>query len=128
MNAYINAWKSFLVDKWGLAEEFADRAAALVVWCSYYGLQPQITSGYRSKEYQAYLVDQWKKGNPNVHTPLPPGKSLHNNTTWTGKPAALAIDMVTNNSTSAGYLAKQLGLVWGGKSDHVHFGLRGGHL
>lgn len=128
MDEYIKAWAKYLIDKWGLAADFAGKAAALVVWCAYYGLNPRITSGYRDEDFQQYLVDEWKRGNPNVHTPLPPGKSLHNATTWYGSPAALAMDMQTSNSYNAGYLAKQLGLVWGGKNDAVHFGLRSGTL
>lgn len=128
MNDYIAAWKKFLVDSWGLAEEFAEKAAALVVWCAYYGLAPRINSGYRDEAFQQYLVDEFKKGNPNVHNPLPPGKSLHNAKTWYGAPAALAMDMSTNNAYNAGYLAKQFGLVWGGKNDAVHFGARSGTL
>ena len=128
INAYIDAWQKFLVKSWGLSQDFAPRAAALVVWCAFYGLSPFITSGYRSEEVQAYLVDQWKKGNPNVHNPLPPGKSLHQGKNWIGDPAALAMDMQTNNPDSAGYLAKQLGIVWGGRNDEVHFALRSGTL
>ena len=128
MDEYIKAWTQYLIDKWGLSPDFAPRAAALVCWSAYYGLRPQITSGYRSPEFQAYLVDEWKKGNPNVHTPLPPGKSLHNNTTWYGAPASLALDMVTTPPEIAAYLGKQLGVVWAGKNDKVHFALRGGTL
>jgi len=125
---FIKSWSRYLVDEWGLDPEFSKRAAALVVWCSHYRLNPRITSGYRDKAFQQYLVDEWNKGNPNVHTPLPPGKSLHNATNWYGGPAALAMDMQTSNSFSAGYLAKQLGLVWGGEKDVVHFGYRSGTL
>jgi len=128
MNEYIKAWTKYLIDHWGLDDDFAERAAALVVYCSYYKLRPEITSGYRSDKEQAFLIDQAKRGNPNVHTPLPVGKSLHGNTTWWGAPAALAMDMVTSNPAIAGYLAKQLGIVWAGKTDYVHFGARRGVL
>ena len=128
MNEYIKAWKKYLIDRWGLDDEFAEKAAALVILCAYYKLRPEITSGYRSTETQAFLVDQAARGNPNVHQPLPPGKSLHNNETWWGEPAALALDMVTSIPSSAGRIAAALGLVWGGQSDSVHFGARRGVL
>ena len=128
ISQYLKTLKNYLVDTWELDPDFAEKAAQLVYYCLAYRLRPEITSGYRSPERQAELVAAWNSGNPNVHTPLPPGKSLHNNTTWYGKPAALALDMVTSSPSLAGRIAAALGLVWGGENDYVHFALRRGTL
>jgi hypothetical protein len=128
VDAYTKSWVDFLKKEWLLENNFASLAARLVVYCYFYNLRPTITSGYRSRETQAWLVDEWKRGNPNVHTPLPPGKSLHNNTTWIGSPASLALDMVTSTPARAGIIARYLGITWGGPRDPVHFATRGGHL
>ncbi len=125
---YVKSWEKYLVDKWQLASEFAPLAARLIVYCHVYGLRPIITSGYRSPEQQQVLVDEWKKGNPNVTTPLPPGKSLHQNKTWYGKPASLAMDMVVNNYEKAGIIAKYFKVAWAGPGDKVHFAYRRGTL
>ena len=125
---YVKIWKKYLEERWKISDTWSEKAAALVIYCSLYRLNPQITSGYRTKEEQARLVGAANAGNPYVHTPLPPGKSLHNACTWYGKPASLAMDMVTNNAYSAGSIAKYLGLVWGGPRDHVHFAERRGTL
>jgi hypothetical protein len=128
IDSYVDQWSNYLSEKWGVDRQFSVSAATVFIYCSLYGLRPVITSGYRSPERQAELVAAEKAGNPNVHTPLPPGKSLHNNRNWLGQPASLAIDMVTNNPKTAGIIAKHFGVVWGGLRDEVHFAARGGML
>lgn len=124
---YVKNWRNYL-QKQGMDEEFSRKAASLIVACSYYGIQPQITSIFRSAAQQKALVDAYKKGTPGIYTPLPPGKSLHGNTTWWGAPASLAMDMVVNNTTTSSYLAKYYGITWGGARDPVHYASRGGTL
>jgi hypothetical protein len=126
-NDYFSAYEKYLVDNWKLDSSFAKSAAKVLAYCVYYNLHPQITSGYRNKEQQADLVARWKAGDPNVTTPMPPGKSLHNNTTWWGSPAALAMDMVVSNFAYAGWIAHYFRLSWAAR-DPVHFALRGGEL
>lgn len=128
---YIKQWKDYLVDKWGLNADFAEKLSNFILWCAYFGIRPTITSGYRSPEYQAKLVEEYKKGNPNVITPLPPGKSLHNNRTWFGSPDSLACDIVfnpDNRNNTAIFIARQLGIAAAGEPDYVHFGARSGTL
>ncbi len=76
------------------------------------GLEPILTSGYRSISAQKRLYDRWLRG---AH-PLPvapPGRSYHN--------YGLAIDMVSKNNAALGRLWETWGGKWGGTRDSVHF-------
>jgi len=116
------------VSTWGLNNEFSKKIALLILAINQAGIHFTITSGYRSADQQKELIRQYQAGNKNIYTPLPVGKSLHGNTTWYGSPDSLAMDISTGNPSYAGRLSKSLGIVWGGLSDPVHFGARGGTL
>lgn len=125
---YVKSWSEYLDKTWGINPEFSKKAARLILEIHRARLRFTITSGYRSPETQQRLVDEWRAGNKAVYTPLPPGQSWHNHTNWLGQPDALAIDIWTSYPPTAGYIARQLGLVWGGTKDPVHFALYGGRM
>lgn len=75
------------------------------------GLEPRITSVYRSWEKQRMLRDRWESGESQLYAALP-GKSKHQ--------YGLAFDMVTRNNTALGNLWKQMGGNWW-NSDYPHF-------
>lgn len=76
------------------------------------GLNPILTSGYRSISSQTRLYNRWLRG---AH-PYPvarPGTSYHN--------YGRAIDLVTRNNAALGQLWETWGGKWGGARDVVHF-------
>ena len=88
-------------------------ARALVEVARDYGLNPRITSTYRSLAEQKRLYARYLQG----RHPLPvavPGKSLHN--------YGLAIDLVSSDNAWLGKVWSYWGGRWGGARDPVHFG------
>jgi len=113
--------RKYLVPQWGLDAGFAIQVARLFYWFWYYGLNPQITSGYRSAKKQADLRRRYEAGDPSVVYP-PAAKSLHCTTGFLGGPGAKAVDISTNEPYTAAILARQLGLKPGYEyGDDVHF-------
>ena len=78
---------------------------------SQYGMQPRITSVYRSWDKQRVLRERWEKGQSNLYA-APPGQSKHQ--------YGLAFDMVTTDNTALGNLWKRMGGKWY-PSDYPHF-------
>lgn len=76
------------------------------------GLNPILTSGYRSIEAQKRLYARWLRG-ANPYPVARPGTSMHN--------YGLAIDLVTTNNSALGNYWVSLGGRWGGARDPVHF-------
>lgn len=77
------------------------------------GLQPRITSTYRSIPRQARLYNEYRAGRRELPA-APPGRSLHN--------YGMAFDMVATDLTGLGELWASVGGRWGGPRDPVHFG------
>lgn len=75
------------------------------------GLQPRITSVYRSFERQRVLRERWERGESQLYAALP-GESKHQ--------YGLAFDMVTRDNTALGNLWRQMGGKWW-DSDYPHF-------
>jgi len=90
----------------------------------YYDGRLVVTSAYRSWAAQNRLYNKWLTGSPSQLPAAPPGKSLHQ--------YRLAFDLarlgVSSRQdpllTELGALWQQLGGVWGGARDPVHFSVR----
>lgn len=120
---WLNSAKELLLNSWGLDISFALDIAYLWLWFWAYGLNPVITSGYRSPERQAALRNQYQSGATSGFAAKPALKSLHSIDKF-GKPAALAVDIQTNNHATAAAIAKYLNIGAGyffTQSDPVHF-------
>jgi len=81
------------------------------------GLRFTVTSGYRSISKQWTLYNRWKLGSPLQRRPVAiPGTSTHN--------YGLAFDAVAVPYSRQGELvalARDLGFIWAGPRDDVHF-------
>jgi hypothetical protein len=119
---YVDSWEIYLVDHWGLDDDFSEKAAECIVLFSKYGLRPTITSGYRSTDKQKELYNRWLAGDKNIFTPAKPGTSPHERTNWLGEPAARCFDCQVTNYQTAAQIAKAVGISYGYPSDPVHFG------
>lgn len=75
------------------------------------GLQPRITSVFRSFEQQAMLRQRWERGESELYA-AKPGESYHN--------YGRAFDMVTRDNDALGNLWKRMGGQWW-PTDYVHF-------
>lgn len=75
------------------------------------GLQPRVTSVFRSRARQAVLYDRYLRGLTDYPV-APPGQSKHQ--------YGLAFDMVTANNAALGALWNQMGGRWS-PSDDVHY-------
>ena len=91
---------------------FRPYAEHIFAVANYYGLEPRITSAYRSISEQRRLYQRWLRGQ-NPYPAAAPGRSFHN--------YGLAIDMVTKNNAGLGKYWQSLGGIWGGSRDPVHF-------
>lgn len=93
------------------------------------GLNPRITSLFRDPRHQRDLRAQWDRGQREGlrARPADPDTSGHCKTNWLGRPAAVAVDMPTNNDRRAAVIAKSLGVGVGADfrdPDPVHYYLR----
>lgn len=119
---WVDQAAKFLHTEWGLDKSFSELAATFYAYLVYYGLSPRITSGFRSPEKQAALLQDYEAGDPSVVV-KPATNSKHSVTKW-GKPAALAIDIVTSNAAMAARIATAVGIKAGyhfRTPDPVHF-------
>lgn len=120
--AFIVTWHNYLRSTWKIENKFAWRAAQLIVYCSLVGLNPIVTSGFRSPEYQAQLLARWNAGDRRGLRYKPALKSDHSKTDTWGNGASTAIDIQTNNEGTAAKIATMLGINCGyNYGDGVHF-------
>lgn len=77
-----------------------------------YGINAQITSGYRSRAQQAKLYSDYINGY-SQYPANPPGYSMHEK--------GMAIDVVADDQDALTDLLTGAGLVWGGPSDPIHY-------
>jgi len=103
----------------GLDPTLAEAAASLVAEASHAGLQPRISSGYRSYAQQSRLYRRYLRGQSRFPA-LPPGSSAHE--------YGEAFDLIVLPEVylaDVGALWTSWGGAWGGQSDPVHFELPG---
>lgn len=119
---YIDSWYNYLINNWKLNNNFAWKAAQLIIYCSLSGLNPIVTSGYRSKEYQTLLRERWDRGDRSGLMYRPALNSDHSKTDILGRPSSTALDMQTNNPGKAASIAHKLNISTGYEyGDSVHF-------
>lgn len=120
---WINEATPIFKKTYGLSDWLAGRCAALFLHGWLNGLNPRITSGYRSIQHQSQLRQDSLSGK--VKTVVTPAKdSLHTRTSFTNDPAAEAFDMRFSNQQKGIAIARTLGLGIGADfktPDEVHF-------
>lgn len=105
---------SSIKGSWNVTPNSADRFALLYAYLLSYGLNPVITSGFRSKEKQAELRARWDRGDRAGIRYQPAKVSRHSSGT--------ALDITTRDPALAAQIAKALGLKAGyDYGDPVHF-------
>lgn len=119
-------WKSqaaiTLQNEWGLDKAFSLLVAVFYAYLVQYGLNPKITSGFRSPAKQAELLQRYQAGDNSIVV-KPAANSKHSVTKW-GKPSSLAVDISTNNPNLAARIASAVGIKPGlyfSSPDPVHF-------
>lgn len=111
----------YFVSVWGLDGSFAPKVALFFLYLSSYGLNPVVTSGFRSPDKQRELARRYAAGDPGVRY-KPAENSKHLTTGLFGKPAALAVDISTRNEATAAQIARAIGIKDGyAFGDPVHF-------
>ncbi len=103
----------------GLVPELRDASQYLLQEASRAGLQPRITSAFRSYSQQTRLYRRFLRGQSRFPA-LPPGSSAHE--------YGEAFDMVVSPEgylVDVGALWTSWGGAWGGQADPVHFELPG---
>lgn len=122
MEKWLSDVADFLRKQWGLDSSFSSKVSLFYAYLLQYGLNPVITSGYRSGEYQEELRRRWESGDRSIVVE-PAKTSKHSITKW-GAPASQAIDISTNNPELAARIAVAVGLKAGyyfKNPDRVHF-------
>lgn len=120
-DVWVSNAEAVLREQYGLSSDFSSSAALLILFLTVYGLNPVVTSGWRSPEKQAELLTRYNAGDPSVRY-KPAERSKHMNTDWLGHPASLAIDISTSDPVTAAEIARYLGIKPGNDfGDPVHF-------
>lgn len=112
-----------------LARELHPNLAPWAVWlydvAAYYGLNPRVTSTFRSYAHQQQLRRRWDGYRAQGYspaeigrrfglwTPAQPGRSLHN--------YRHAFDLVVDRPDFVGAVWRHVGGYWAGPGDPVHF-------
>lgn len=119
---WIEVAAKVLKTSWGLDKSFSLLVARLYLYFYFYGLDPKITSGFRNPAKQQQLLERWERGDPSI-VAKPATNSKHSITKY-GRPAALAVDISTNDHHKAAQVAKMLNVKAGyffNSPDPVHF-------
>lgn len=89
----------------------------MIQYLNAYGVNPVVTSGFRSREDQQRLYDLWRSGSPQQRYPVArPGTSAHE--------YGLAVDMTFKTPVELQFaidLAPYFNMKWAGSKDPVHF-------
>lgn len=111
-----------LINEYGIEKSFAEKISTFYLYLKQYNLDPIITSGYRSEDYQKNLLARYNSGDRSIVV-KPAVDSLHSKTKF-GKPASLAIDIQTSNPSLAAQIATALKIGAGfyfKTPDRVHY-------
>ena len=76
------------------------------------GLEPRVTSVFRSPQQQQVLYERYLRGESKLPA-APPGRSKHQ--------YGLAFDLVCSDFAAAGQFWQAMGGRWGAERDPVHF-------
>lgn len=123
LDRWLDGAKKYLIDEWQLSKEFSGQVALLMAYLFQYGLNPRVTSGFRSQEKQTELYNRWLKGEPGIYKPSKTVGQHGTKTMWQS-PAAEAVDIATSNQALAAQIASALGIGAGyyyKNPDPVHF-------
>lgn len=101
----------YLVQR-GMVTWLAPYAGWLIDVAQYNGLQPRVTSVYRSMQKQRQLYERYLRGE-SKYPAAPPGHSYHN--------YGRAMDISASNLPGLGDLWRRMGGTWGGDVDPIHF-------
>jgi D-alanyl-D-alanine carboxypeptidase len=105
----------------GLDPQFYPWAVWWVDFLRSYDPRLVVTSAFRSTSEQIDLWNRYQAGGTGVYTPLPPGRSQHERG-FAVDLARLGVSAISDPFLAeAGSLWRQLGGVWGGERDPVHF-------
>jgi hypothetical protein len=74
-----------------------------------YGLSPRVTSAFRDPSHQKAMQAAWDRGDRAGLRRRPATNSKHSNESW-GRPAALAVDIVTSNDDMGARIARALAI------------------
>jgi hypothetical protein len=119
---WLAKFSEMLVNDYGIDKSFSENIATFYLYLKQYNLNPVITSGYRSENYQKELSNRFFSGDRSIVV-KPAIDSLHTKTKF-GKPASLAIDISTSNPSLAAQIASALKIGAGyyfKTSDRVHY-------
>lgn len=122
MEKWLKDVSEVLRKQWGLDSSFSSKVSLFYAYLLQYGLNPVITSGFRSPDKQKELIRRWEAGDKSVVV-KPAENSQHSITKW-GAPASQAIDISTNNPELAARIALAVGIKAGyyfKNPDRVHF-------
>lgn len=108
---------------WGIEKVFSGMVAEMLLYFFVNGLSPVITSGFRDPQKQKEMRDRWDRGDRAGMVARPAANSKHSNKSF-WRPAALAVDIQTNDQEFAADIAQHLGITAGyyfKARDGVHF-------
>lgn len=129
MGDWLQNAANYLEATFGIDSTAAQKFALLLAYLMQYGLQPQITSGYRDPAKQKAMRAAWDRGDRTGlrARPADPDTSDHCREDFFGQAASLAIDIKSRDEVLAGRIAKALGLTAGiffSTTDPGHYALR----
>jgi len=127
MGEWVKNAAIYLEKTWGIDSTAASKFALLLAYLYQYGLNPQITSGFRDPAKQKAMQAAWDRGDRQGLRARPATNSDHTVTSWLGGGASKAIDIKTRDEVLAGRIAQALGLTAGifwATPDPGHYSMR----
>lgn len=100
---------AYLVATYGLDKTFAGKMAIVLAYAIAEGLAPRITSGFRDPSHQEAMQRAWDAGQRAGLRVRPATDSKHSHKSFFS-PAALAVDIPTNNDRRMAQIAQAVGV------------------